>query len=146
MTTARGYAHDTSVPVDRSKQQIEALLRQHGAEGFNAGWQGPTGDDPGWDAVQFLWKGRTIRFRLDRPKASRYTQRALEQRNRQRWRILFLVIKAKLEAVTAGVSVFEDEFLSFIVTGSGQTIGEVLVPCLLAGKGPLMLDAPRGDA
>ncbi len=137
----QGYAFDTSVPVDRSKQEIEKLLTRAGAEGFHTGWQGPSGDDPGWDAVEFLWRGRTIRFRLARPKRS-HSQAALEQKNRQRWRILHLVIKAKLEAVQAGVAVFEEEFLAFIVTGKGTTVGEVVLP-MLTGGGPLLLEAGK---
>jgi hypothetical protein len=34
------YAADTSVPVDRSKRQIEELLIKHQAEQFHTGWTG----------------------------------------------------------------------------------------------------------
>ncbi len=136
-----GYAADTSVPVDRSKSQIEKLLTAHGAQGFQTGWQGPEGDDPGWDVIGFKWKNRAIRFQIARPvvKSSyRSNQSAMDQKTRQRWRILHLVIKAKLEAVQAGVSVFEEEFLAHIVTDDGQTIGQHLMP-RLAGGGQLQL-------
>lgn len=133
----KGYAADTSVPVDRSKSHIEALLMKAGAEGYHTGWQSATEGDPGWDAIEFLWKGKQIRFRLPRSKASRNE----DQRNRQRWRVLFLVVKAKIEAVQAGISIFEEEFLSFIVTASGKTVGEVLLPRIAAAKGPLQLSA-----
>lgn len=131
----RGFAYDTSVPVDRSKGHIEALLMRAGAQGYHTGWQAPAGTDPGWDAIEFLWKGKQIRFRLPRTKAGRND----EQRNRQRWRVLFLVVKAKIEAVEAGISIFEEEFLSFIVTANGQTVGEVLLPRLAASSEPLQL-------
>lgn len=150
------YATETEVPVERSRAQIEALLTRHGAEGYHTGWQAASGDDPGWDAVEFMWKGKVIRFRIPRPTAKRAgkwqpwaldrygmglsgprLQRAIDQRTRSQWRVLFLVIKAKLEAVEAGVAVFEEEFLSFIVTASGDTVGEILVPRL--GTGPLQL-------
>lgn len=136
----RGFAYDTSVPVDRSKGHIEALLLKAGAEGYHTGWQSAQGDDPGWDAIEFLWKGKQIRFRLPRTKVARGSRND-EQRNRQRWRVLFLVVKAKIEAVEAGIAVFEEEFLSFIVTASGQTIGEVLLPRLAATRGPLQLES-----
>lgn len=155
------YATTTEVPVERSKAQIEALLTKYGAQGYHTGWQAATPDDPGWDAVEFMWKGKVIRFRLPRPTAKkpdgkwqawatdRYglrladakLQKATEQQNRSRWRVLFLVIKAKLEAVEAGVSIFEDEFLSFIVTSSGRTVGEILLPRLAASGGQLQLEA-----
>lgn len=176
MARRREFAEDTSVPVHRSKAQIEALLTQHGAEGFQTGWQGATKDDPGWDVIGFLWKGKQIRFRIDRPKpqwmephpddptkkvtktapwamARRSNWRvatgnelvaAIDQKNRQRWRLLYLVVKAKLEAVQAGVVVFEEEFMSFIVTASGQTIGEYMLPRLrAAGKEPLRLESGK---
>ena len=153
------YANTTVVPVERSKSQIEALLVKYGAEGYHTGWQAATADEPGWDAIEFLWKNRTIRFRLPRAvarvnnktqpwAADRYgcslsgtkLQKAIEQRDRQRWRVLFLVIKAKLEAVENGIGIFEEEFMAFIVTGNGKTVGEVLLPRLAAGSGPLMLE------
>lgn len=144
-----GFAAETDVPVERSKAQIEGLLAKHGAGGFHTGWQAPTAGDPGWDAVEFLWKDKQIRFRLARPRRDdprvllnrqglKVTDAQLEQRitqhNRTRWRVLFLVIKAKLEAVEAGVVVFEEEFLPFIVTEGGRTVGEILVPRLTSGK------------
>lgn len=131
-TVADGYAADTSVPVDRSKSQIEKLLTAHGAQGFQTGWQGPEGDDPGWDVIGFKWKDRAIRFQIARPKGSSYRSSALEQKNRQRWRILHLVIKAKLEAVQAGVSIFEEEFMAHIVVDGQQTVGDILLPRIMA--------------
>lgn len=162
--TLPGYAAETEVPVERSKTQIEALLLKHGAEGYHTGWQAPTPDDPGWDAVGFLWKDKQIRFRLPRPVpkiggklqawamdnygfplSGTKLQSRIDQRNRQRWRVLYLVIKAKLEAVEVGVAVFEEEFMSFIVTESGRTVGEILLPRLQAGSGPLQLEGGRGE-
>lgn len=154
---ASTFAADTDVPVERSKSQIEALLVKYGAEGYHTGWQMATPNDPGWDAIEFLWKGKQIRFRLPRPSETDKSfidkygfrlsgdklTRAIAQRNRQRWRVLFLVVKAKLEAVEAGISIFEEEFMSFIVTASGRTVGEILLPRLSAASGPLQLEAGR---
>lgn len=138
------YADETDVPVERSKHHLEELLRKAGAQGYHTGWQAPMGNDAGWDAVEFLWNGKQIRFRLPRHPATmrRLNRRGRpmtsEQIDRQRWRVLFLVVKAKLEAVTAGIAVFEEEFMAFIVTASGKTIGEVLMP-RLSGTTPLQL-------
>jgi hypothetical protein len=179
MPRRREFAQDTSVSVEKSKIEIEKLVSTHGAEGFHTGWQGGSADGvhAGWDAVEFLWKGKTIRFKLERPRASwsvpdpkdptkQVTKRApwavdkwgyllkdqklvqaIDQKNRQRWRVLYLVIKAKLEAVAAGVVVFEEEFLPFIVFDGSRTIGEVLVPRVQAGVGGrLLLAAPTQEA
>lgn len=143
----KGYAHNTSVPVEKSKREIERLLTQHGAQGYQTGWQHAIGDDPGWDVIGFMWKNRQVRFRLDRPNPKKFSQTAIDQLNRSRWRVLCLVIKAKLEAVHAGVSIFEQEFLANIVTADDRTVGEILVPRLAAmGTGRLALHAGEGNA
>src|SRR4029453_13258846 len=113
------YASETEVPVDRSKRQIESLLREHGAEAYHTGW------DAVRDVIEFGWHGKQIRFALPRPKKADFLvtkggmmrpQRqigpAMEQADRQRWRALYLVVRAKLEAVEAGIAVFEEEFLA----------------------------------
>src|SRR5258708_7057641 len=51
-------------------------------------------------------------------------EKAYEQAVKQRWRALSLVIKAKLEAVEAGITVFEDEFLAHLVLPDGKTMGQ----------------------
>lgn len=127
MSPRTRYAEDTSVPVDRSKQELERLLRQHGAEGYATGW------DPKEDRVEFLWQGKQIRFILPRLSASGRTRQ--EQLDRSRWRALVLVVKAKLEAVRSGIAVFEQEFLGFIVVpDKNQTIYELVQPRLTAGE------------
>lgn len=74
--------------------------------------------------------------------------RAWEQACRVQWRALVLVVKAKLEAVAAGISTIQEEFLSWVVVpGDGRTIGQVLEPKMMeiaAGKPTaLALPAPR---
>lgn len=39
-------------------------------------------------------------------------------------RALLLVIKAKLEAVASGISIFEDEFLANVVLPDGRLVGQ----------------------
>jgi hypothetical protein len=41
---------------------------------------------------------------------------------------LALCIKAKLEAVEAGIVTFDEEFFAHIVLPGGQTVGERLIP------------------
>jgi len=38
------------------------------------------------------------------------------------------VIKAKLEAVEAGIAVFEDEFMANIVLPNGSTVSQFMLP------------------
>jgi hypothetical protein len=148
----RRYAEATKVPTATSKAAIETLLVSHGATAYATGW------DAGHDTIQFELFHRTIRFVLPRPDAKdrRFThdkhgwsinpsKRAglVEQADRQRWRALYIVIRAKIEAVEAGIAVFEQEFLAFVVLPNGLTIGDSLVPMLKEGRELPALGPPR---
>ena len=90
------------------------------------------------------WKGRHIQFKIAMPaktdprfartpsrKWLRSEEQALvawEQGCRQKWRALALVIKAKLEAVEAGITTFEDEFLAATMLPDGATVSSWLQP------------------
>ena len=134
------FAIDTSVSVEKSEAEIKSILARHGANQF-----GVVQDIyAGLASVQFISAGRQIRFMLELPKRdsedfwktpSRGTKRdpaaayrLWEQACRQRWRALCLCIKAKLEAVAAGISEFEDEFLAHVVLPNGKTVGETIRP------------------
>ena len=136
------YAEKTSVPVDRSKAEIERILQRYDAEQFISGW------DSNRAMIGFRMNGRQIRFIVELPdkNAKEFTHTpgrksrrdeskayaAWEQACRQRWRALALVIKAKLEAVETGITVFEDEFMAHIVLPDGQTVGEYMRPQIAA--------------
>ena len=135
------YAAETEVPIERSKAQIEAMLRQRGATDYASGWSETE------DRIQFRMHNVTIRFSLPRAKRADYLtdnagrerrpavlERMMAQADRSRWRSLYLVIKAKLEAVDAGISIYEEEFLAFVVMADGRTVGSCLVPQITAGK------------
>lgn len=138
------YASETKVPVERSKAEIERILARYGATHF-AYTTMPEGA-----VVQFVKSGKRIRFLLPIPKEPTETGRGylteLERWSkvrRSKWRALCLVIKAKLEAVEAGICTFEEEFLAHIVLSTGQTAGQFLIPKIeadYAGGKVAMLD------
>lgn len=148
------YASQTSVSVERTKAEIERLLAARGAQQFASGWKGTTA------VLAFALGRRSIRFLLPMPDptAKEFTRtevrnvrrthedarRRWEQACRSRWRALFLVIKAKLEAVDCGISTVEDEFLAWtVIPGDGRTVGERFQPELRAaiesGEPPRLL-------
>ena len=153
------YAEATSVPSDRSRIEIERTLRRYGADAFMYF------TDKDRAAIAFRAQGRHIRFLLPTPNpaAAEFTRtpargnrrspeaahEAWEQAIRQRWRALALVIKAKLEAVEAGIAVFEDEFMANIVLPDGRTVGEFMRPQIesayQSGHMPPMLPWHGGD-
>ena len=132
------YASRTTVPVDRSRAQIENLLERYGASAFMYGWEGDIA------VVAFKYCSWSIRFRLPMPALDEFSktdkgrkrekssmEREHAQAMRQRWRALHLVIQAKLEAVGCGITTFEEEFLAHIVTPNGQTVAEHVLPALV---------------
>jgi len=134
------YASETSVSVEKSRAEIETILRRHKASSFGYA-SNPTGA-----MIFFELAGRRIKFVLPMPdpKAREFThtpakgmlrsaaeaEKAWEQAGRQRWRALALVIKAKLEAVAAGITTVEDEFLAHTVLPDGRTVGQFIEPQL----------------
>jgi hypothetical protein len=159
------YAAKTSVPVERSRAEIERTLERYGATSFAYGW------DQDRAVIQFAAQDRQVRFLLPLPAKDdpafthfrrgqhgalqRRTENAAreqwEQACRQRWRALALAIKAKLEAVESEISDFEDEFLAHIVLPDGSTAGQWLRPQLATAyataRMPSVLPAlgPGGD-
>lgn len=153
------YAENTTVPAEKSRGEIERTLQRYGATAFMYGW------DTDQAVIQFQAHDRHVRFLLAMPDRSarefthtpgkglrRHEDQTLaewEKACRQRWRALALVVKAKLEAVEAGITEFEDEFLAHIVLPDGGTAGAWLRPQIEQaysnGRMPpmLALDAPR---
>jgi hypothetical protein len=144
------FASGSEVPVQRSRAHLEQLLQAHGAEGFAYGWTAQN------DRIEFVWQGQRVRFTLPRPKKERFAltpsglqrtekqiQAAIEGEDRRRWRALLLVVRAKVEAVESGISIFEEEFLAFIVMPNDRTVGEILVPQLADGSIGRKLLPPR---
>lgn len=146
------YARETSVSVARSRSEIEATLLRYGADSFASGF------DRKQAAIQFQYERCVIKFLLPLPDrhSEEFTrtparrarrrpedaERAWEQACRQRWRALALVIKAKLEAVDAGISTFEEEFFAWTVLPGGATVGQQLLPqidhAIETGKAPVL--------
>jgi hypothetical protein len=127
------YARKTKVPIDRSKSEIEKILVRYGASQF------AYASKDGQAVILFQVQEKRVRFNLPLPHMGQFDNKktprprevvikAWEQACRERWRALALVIKAKLEAVESGITVFEEEFLAHLVTSGGQTVGERMLP------------------
>lgn len=129
----RRYAANTSVPIDRTKSEIERTISKYGATGFMTGWEGEKA------MLAFTFGDRMVRFVVD--DSNHQIEKKRQQENRQRWRELLLLIKAKLEYVDSGIVEFEEEFLANIVTNNGETVAKRVLPRLAEdiGSGPLLL-------
>lgn len=134
------YAQETSVPVERSRAEIERILTRYGADRFMVG------SDKHRAVLCFEVKGRMVQFDLPLPdrmekkfwftpaRGSKRSEteafKEWEQACRSRWRALRLCIQAKLEAVEVGITSFESEFLAHFVMHDGKTLGQHIIPKL----------------
>lgn len=149
------YAAQTNVSSELSRLEIEKTLIRYGAEGF------AYATTQGRAIIGFSMNERQIKFILPLPVLSEFRltptgrtrtensqYEAWEQACRQRWRALNLVIKAKLEAVECGISVFEDEFMANIVLPGGQTVSDFMKPQIeqayISGEVPRLLPMLEG--
>lgn len=135
-----GYAEKTNVSVAKSKADIEELIQKAGAGQFVSGYKDNIA------IIGFSLSDRQIRFTLPLPdkqdrefwytperrnkRSEEQAYAAWEQACRSKWRALYLIIKAKLEAVESGISTAEREFFYDIILPSGKTVGEWMAPQL----------------
>lgn len=140
----RRFASGTTVDVERSRSQLERLLAEHGAtqRAFYV-------DDLTRRArVQFMIEGRMVRldlqieerkdngkprgwFNWDTPRRERWKREDFEQREREAWRRLLLVCKAKFEIIADGSSTVEREFLADVLLPDGSTVYEKIASQLV---------------
>lgn len=129
------YAKGTDVSVEKSRAEIETVLRRYGASHF------AYATTPDKAIIAFEAHGRRVRFELPlpnikekrfafdghhRPRPPSKMYYAWEQGCREKWRALLLCIKAKLEAVESKIETFEDAFLAHIIVDDGRTVAEAI--------------------
>lgn len=140
------YAKGTSVPTSRTEAEIRKLLAEHGANRL------AVMTDLEQRRVEIAFQVDRLAFRMAVPmpdpsdRAFNYTNhrtpreltkqerdRKLSQAERERWRAVLLLVKAKLQAIQLGVSTWEEEFLPYLVIDRrGQTLGQKVLPNLQA--------------
>lgn len=158
--SASRYAAETDVSVERSKSELERILVRYGAHEFGYAWTSAQAE------ISFALRTRRVRILLPLPdrhdesirltpttrrcRSPTAAQQAYEQACRQAWRALCLVVKAKLEAVSAGISTLEREFLPDMLLPDGRTVSEWIVSeverAIASGRMPRLLPgAADGD-
>jgi len=158
------FAKDTAVPISRSRDEVQKLLRQWEADAIR--WT----DDFAQDRVmlEFVWAHNgarySARFALQLPNATmlrpsavdgrtrRFSEakmrKLMEARGKREHRTLLLFLKGAFEAVEEGIITAEQLFLPFLVGRDGRTVSEVLLPkitALLSGGAEEMLPGHKGE-
>ena len=154
---ASKFAEGTSVPVEKTRIEVEEVVRRFGADSFVSGYEGRTA------FIAFRAMGRMVRLTLAMPdpdddaftltpagraRDAGPAREAYEAECRRRWRALALLVKAKVTAVSDGVVTFEEEFLPHIVLADGSTVYQAargpLAIAYETGEMPRLLPGPKG--
>jgi hypothetical protein len=116
------FAVDTKVPVNQTRMEIETTLSRFGASSFAFAAM------PGKATILFECNARRVRFEL--PLGTGHSEANTAKLHREKWRALFLAIKAKLVSVDTEIESFEEAFMSHIVLADGSTVGESVKPAI----------------
>ena len=137
------YAEGTTVSVEKTKAELDALLGKHGATSRGV----MSSDEEGTAFVYFAMAGERFQIAVPLPKLGDYSRkgevprhwgtrsdrqreeirhRLWEQACRERWRTMLLLLKSKLELVRIGASTIRREFMADLVLANGKTVGELL--------------------
>lgn len=130
----------TSVPVAKSQEKIRRLILDNGGTGIAFISQPPK---EGFEA-QITLDDKSYHIRVVatcnvKPKSN---PKQTEQEERRVWRVLYHHMKAIYEAAKSGVLEFREMMLPYIVTTSGRTLSEHILPNLdkaVAGQTMKML-------
>ena len=131
------------------------MLLKHGADQFLQG------EDQSTAYLMFRIRGRQVRFNVRLPAEDEFAytearrmrrtkpaQRAAwEQAIRQKWRQLYLVIRARLEEAACGIVTYEEAFMLYTVLPDKSTvrefIGDQIEQSYRDGHMPLSLPFPE---
>lgn len=118
MTTAY---EDTSVAAEKSKGQIEKLLKKFNVRAIRFT------SYPSYALLEFVREAgdkEFVPYRLTvKPKVrdwARNTSSELDRAERQVWRVVYWWLKSKLEAIEFGLVEFEQDFLPYILLTDSQ--------------------------
>jgi hypothetical protein len=109
------FAANTSVPIERTRHEVEQTLKRYGATAF--GYMAAKGKA----VILFESNQRKIKITVPLPNCENNQEQKIA---RQSWRALLLVIKAKLESVESGIETLEEAFFANIVMPDGMTVYE----------------------
>jgi hypothetical protein len=139
------YAQRTEVAVSKTRAEIETLLERAKAKQYGTA----VDYDLRTARVQFRLHDRIVRFTITLPDRQRLGRR-YEQAERQRWRALLLVLKAKLESVESAIETFESAFLAQIVMPNDRTVVDIMAPVIAesykTGKMKALGPAPTDES
>jgi len=125
----RDYAKNTTVTIEKSRQELDSILRRSGAEKVMIGYDGDT------SYIAFMIDGLPVKQMIKMPNKEQFNETemgrvrkqsaalaAWEQACRQRMREHVVLLKAKLIACSLGFTSIKREFMADICLPGGETI------------------------
>lgn len=147
--TVRTHAEATSVPIAKSRTEIDKLLKEHGVLGVQWTDNHKDGITKLGFVIEHAGAHHMVRFVIRTlPDAvlmkdchlssGRYRERAAwlvrerDQRNRQAYRVVLGKLRNDFAMVHAGLATMVEVFLPFVQNTDGRSLAEVVVPELPA--------------
>lgn len=132
MPPRRPY-QDTAVDSYKSQGDLDRLMSRYGVEATR--WSTYPG------LIRFEFQLNRLGYRIDVPVPAGRTDRESEQLRRERARVMFYYVKAKMNAVETGVGDIAREFLPYMITGTGRVLGDEVIGAMESGARVLPLGA-----
>lgn len=117
---------NTSVDVSKSQEKIRRMILAHGGKGIAMVSQPPM---EGFEA-QIDIDGKFYHVRISVPCRPQKNSKLQEQEERRVWRVLYHHMKDVYVASESGVFEFRVLMMPFVVTQSGKTLAEHIIPQL----------------
>lgn len=108
----RRYAETTKVPVSSSQAEISSILEKHGIEKIGMV------KEKGSASLWFEHLSRYYKLNVPIPEKCKDP----EQEMKRAWRVLILLVKAKFEAISAGISNVEEQFYADTIMPDGNRL------------------------
>lgn len=125
MATKGSFAKRTTVPIEKSLMEIRRVLDRYGATETSITLVG------GKKGLSFKMRDSHSGWRGVRISIAESSREA--QKERQQWRALVMLLRAKLESIALNVTTFEQEFLPYIQLSETRTVGDVIIPQVRSG-------------
>lgn len=126
---------DTKVSIEKSKEEINNLLKKFGCHGIQWTWLDNQETLRFLHDFEFNGVKKGLAFEISIPDIGKHKGRGYDKiftrNDKQSYRVVLYIIKSKLTAIETGVETFENEFLSKILyqlpDGRTQKVGDVIL-------------------
>lgn len=106
------YAENTTVSVEKSKDDVKELITKHGGTIIFMGFREPSGL-----GVRFCISDFMVDYFIAPNVVDRYK---MDQEIRQKWRALFITLKSKFVAIDENLEKVEEAFMAHLLLEEGS--------------------------